>query len=417
MEHGYRARKTDVLVINTKTQLSMNQNMKQGLLNIDGKSLPQVKKKKVLGVIIDEDLNFKEHIDARVKSGHKALSSIGLFCGEKKGCSQEIFMNLYRSLVLPVLEYGTAAVATAFEYAEKELGKVQRKAMLMATGCMASTATVELEVLTNIAPIQLHLKSRHAEELVRIVSKVDDNLLKKEFMSWLSNPGSRRTCIFKSLLAHYNEIAREIDFEQIETDYKFTPDGGFYPGRQVNYIKDAGEQSNTKDIQVENIEAVLAGMKEDSVCAFTDGSALGNPGPTGAGACIYMSGLQSVPIQLKRPVGPHSNNYVGEIHGLHLALQFLLDDKTTGKEIHVFVDCQPALNAIFSEDLPKKNMALVAETRQILHSLTRTNRVITHWTPGHKKIEGNENADKLAKEAAKEVHDNPQSSDYDKKKE
>ena len=38
----------------------------------------------------------------------------------------------------------------------------------------------------------------------------------------------------------------------------------------------------------ENINDVLS--KTESVAVFTDGSALGNPGPTGSGAVIYYHG-------------------------------------------------------------------------------------------------------------------------------
>ena len=45
---------------------------------------------------------------------------------------------------------------------------------------------------------------------------------------------------------------------------------------------------------------------------FTDGSSLGNPGPTGAGAVIYINGFHTSPILLKMGVEPISNNYTGE---------------------------------------------------------------------------------------------------------
>ena len=58
---------------------------------------------------------------------------------------------------------------------------------------------------------------------------------------------------------------------------------------------------------------------------FTDGSALGNPRPTGAGAVIYMNGYHTSPILLKRGVGPMSNNYTGELVGIQIALEFMVD--------------------------------------------------------------------------------------------
>ena len=47
-----------------------------------------------------------------------------------------------------------------------------------------------------------------------------------------------------------------------------------------------------KTAKEENINDVLSKIDSECVAAFTDGSALGNPGPTGSGAVIYYQGLE-----------------------------------------------------------------------------------------------------------------------------
>ena len=54
--------------------------------------------------------------------------------------------------------------------------------------------------------------------------------------------------------------------------------------------------------------------------AFTDGSALGNSGPCGAGAVIYPNGLDSHPLSLHSPVSKSSTSYHGELKDILLAL-------------------------------------------------------------------------------------------------
>ena len=130
------ADKTDVLVIKPSKK---HKDVEERII-MNGKELKKVKKKKILGVIVDNELSFKEHVDGRTKSGFKALSGISHFGNEKFGCSQDTFIRLYKSLVLPVMEYGIVAAATASQYACKEFDKVQRKAMVSATGCVAKTA-------------------------------------------------------------------------------------------------------------------------------------------------------------------------------------------------------------------------------------------------------------------------------------
>ena len=157
-------------------------------------------------------------------------------------------------------------------------------------------------------------------------------------------------------------------------------------------------------MQAQNIQHILDNLDDNSVVVFTDGSALGNPGPTGAGACIYMNGLDSTCFQLKQPIHPLSNNFVGELNGIMIALKFLEEKDISNRNIHLFVDCQPAMKATFSSDIPSANFTVIIGCRKIVLQLEKSGNFLqTHWIPGHKNIPGNELADKLAKEAAAEM--------------
>ena len=104
---------------------------------LNGESTEIVKKKKLLGITIDDQLKFEEHIADRKLKGFKAIKGIYFLIQDNHGCSQDTNMKLYRSLVLPVIDYGAAAFASAADLAQKGFGKVQRTALLKATGCMA----------------------------------------------------------------------------------------------------------------------------------------------------------------------------------------------------------------------------------------------------------------------------------------
>ena len=97
-----------------------------------------------------------------------------------------MFSRLYTALILPVMDYESSVVATADEYAEREFGKVQRKAMVTATGCMSSAATKQLELLTNTIPMAMHLKCKNAEELVRNFSKIEEHPIKSDLKNWIT---------------------------------------------------------------------------------------------------------------------------------------------------------------------------------------------------------------------------------------
>ena len=56
------------------------------------KTIEQVPQKKVLGITIDENLDFNTHIQERKSKGFKALKGIEHFINSNRGCSQDIFL-------------------------------------------------------------------------------------------------------------------------------------------------------------------------------------------------------------------------------------------------------------------------------------------------------------------------------------
>ena len=91
------------------------------------------------------------------------------------------------------------------------------------------------------------------------------------------------------------------------------------------------EMNSGKAEQEENISKVLINLEGESIVAFTDGSALGNPGPAGARAAIYMNGMNSYAERLKKGICKNGNNYLGEIIGLEITLKYLVEKAEVSK--------------------------------------------------------------------------------------
>jgi len=75
------------------------------IYNMNGHSIEEVSKEKDLGVIIDEHLKFHEHTSYAT---NKANHTIGIIRKTFTNLSSDTFLNLYKSLVRPQLEYGNA---------------------------------------------------------------------------------------------------------------------------------------------------------------------------------------------------------------------------------------------------------------------------------------------------------------------
>ena len=66
--------------------------------------IQRVTSEKDLGVIIDEKLKFREHIVQKVNTANRNL---GIIFRTFTHMDKEMFLNLYKSIVRPHLEYAT----------------------------------------------------------------------------------------------------------------------------------------------------------------------------------------------------------------------------------------------------------------------------------------------------------------------
>ena len=85
-----------------------------------GEKLKDTGSKKVLGVVLDSLLNFKDHIQEKTKTGFVALRSLDSFVTGHIGCSQSVYRRLFNALVLPIIEYSAPVLVSALKECCKE---------------------------------------------------------------------------------------------------------------------------------------------------------------------------------------------------------------------------------------------------------------------------------------------------------
>jgi hypothetical protein len=112
---------------------------------------------KYLGVILDAQLTWREHMDAKVRKAHNAMSACQMACSVRWGLRPRVVHWLYVSIVRPSITFAYMVWWPGCETAraKKQLSKVQRLACLDITGAVRTIPTDAVEALVCLPPLEL----------------------------------------------------------------------------------------------------------------------------------------------------------------------------------------------------------------------------------------------------------------------
>ena len=118
----------------TKNTLPLN-------ICIDGNKIKDVKKQKLLGIYIDENLRWTDHIDhlcANISSKISLLSQLSTYIPTE---AQKLF---YQGYILPLIDYGSSTWGTTSRSNLERLSKLQKRAARIILNVPYDTASSEM---------------------------------------------------------------------------------------------------------------------------------------------------------------------------------------------------------------------------------------------------------------------------------
>jgi ribonuclease HI len=154
---------------------------------------------------------------------------------------------------------------------------------------------------------------------------------------------------------------------------------------------------------------VLARIPVTALVVFTDGSAMPNPGPCGAGFSIWRGG--AILAEGTYPLGKGSNN-IGEFCAVGIASRQITrsPDLLLGTPaVFILSDSKLAVDGLSGRAWVKSLADLVSLSSTLLDELSSLVPTRLIWIPGHVQTDGNDRADIRAKEGASASTDGPPS--------
>ena len=284
-------------------------------VTINGVTIKPSNEAKYLGVIFDQELRFKLHLQHAVKKGTNAAMALSSIAKSTWGAPYTYVRQLFQAVVAPRIDYAAIVWhrpkddgSTAGTMQMRKITTIQRLAMKAILGCYRTTATAAMEVETGLPPPWIRLQTKALLATTRMQSLSTRHPIQE----WLANALRTRTAVIshqsnlENILQQFPHMCGRI--ETIETHIRppwWTP---------TVKIKIETTKSNAKD------QHDITQMHSDTttVTIYTDGSGIENT----IGAAAYNSATTSVSHQYLESE-TQFNVYTAELTAVHLAIKQL----------------------------------------------------------------------------------------------
>ena len=394
-----------------KTQFVVFKGLKRSIrihelfITVQGKRVDPSKTAKYLGVVFDDCLNFKSHIETQVKKVKQLWPLLKtLKC--TPGCSSTVsLLHVARALVRSRLTYGQEAYFTASPNDLRKLQNAETAVLRFILGLARGSPPSLVYREAGWLPLPEQRNLNCAQYLIR--AKSTNNSTDEELNVAFDNNNSdssqkvflKKPYMKIKALSFYNYTENLLKEANIDPDQiKKTPIPIVPIWTEITPTIDHSYCNESKSKHIHYVSTVAREKMEskyaNSLQIFTDGSKL-DDGSVGCSFCI-----PKLNITKRFKLNSNISIMSAELFAIYMALAFVADCPRIFFKVVIFSDSKSALQAI--ENLSKNRLDLILEIYH-LNSLiySKGTELDLVWIPSHCNISGNDQADVAAKEAAR----------------
>ena len=357
-------------------------------INMDGDIIDYVSNTRYLGVIIDNRLNWTEHIIHLVAKAKRKLLRLRACIGALRGPLPMLTRWLWTGIIQPILNYGAVVWyrAALGKVNSNRLDRLSSVAMRLMGNFRKSTPTSALQVALGIIPPDLSIQRAAVQTLRRLEL---GNHIKE---NW-------------SGLGHGNWVGHIKSLRILREQWDLPNPS----------LEDTMPIRDNKCKITFNFDSLLQGndISGPGWRIYTDGSKLSDT-QVGSGFVVLNEITQPFPSNIPERIcggrirlGDEATVFQAEIDAISYALEQMLNKGRgycpdsiaidTPEDIQILTDSQATFKALAN---PKSKSKMVNDCKVLLNSLQQVSNVTLHWIKAHVGHYGNEEADEMAKAGA-----------------
>ena len=247
-------------------------------LYLYGSLIPVVEAFKFLGVLFDRKLSFIPHIKYLKAKCLKALNLLKVLSHTDWGADRTVLLQLYRSLILSKLDYGSIVYGSARPSYISSLDTVHHQGLRLALGAFRTSPVQSLYVEAEEPSLYLRREKLALQYSIRIAANPSNPVHKVSFPPYISEEVvqlyERKPKAIRSFGLRVAPLLESANIQKDKIEENFVSEIPSWCIRkpQVNLTLHSGKKSESNPHLLKESFHQLQSQFIDYQCIYTDGS-------------------------------------------------------------------------------------------------------------------------------------------------